>query len=366
MGKKKKILAIACMPFYQEKGSSLRLYSILKILTIKYEVDLVTYSLGEDIDIENVNVYRTTKFFKPKIVVSKASFSKLILDKLIFLKAFKLLLFSSKNYEIIHCEDFEAAFVGMILKKMFRKKMIYLLHNRVTHNWEINKRRTPSLVRYLEKKVVNNSDLIIANWKMYLTSYIFKHKEIFLHYDSVDTSVTKLKLPTKKYFFYAGNFQKYQGVFDFLKIYRKSKSKIPVVLAGTPDKEITDFIKQNKLSKKVSLVGRKSVSETNYLIKNSFCCLLPRVSGVQPSMKMIHYLMWEKPIIGKNLFCNAELIKDGYNGFLYDSNFELEEVLKKVENQENLKKLEKGLKKTKEKILELVDEKRFLENYEID
>lgn len=362
--KKKKILAIACMPFYQEKGSSLRLYSVLKILSSKYEIDLVTYSLGEDIDIKNVNIHRTPKFFKPKIGVSKPSLKKLILDKFVFLKAFKLLLFSSKDYDILHCEDFEGAVVGMFLKKFFRKKrMVYLLHNRIVHNWEINRSSTPSIIRYLEKKVVANSDLIVANWKMYLRSYIFNRKRIFLHYDSVDTSVKKCELPFKEYFFYAGNFEKYQGIFDFLKTYKKSKIKTPVVLAGEPSEEILDFVKKNSLEKKVKLVGRKSVQETNFLIKNSLACILPRISGLQPSMKMIHYLIWEKPVIARNIQCNLELIQDGYNGFLYNDDIELKRVLKKFEEKKNLKGFEKGTKETKKEIFKLIDGGRFLEGY---
>ena len=115
--KKKRILAIACMPFYQEKGSSMRVYSVLKILASKYDIDLITYSLGNDIDLKGVNIYRTPNFFRPIIGVSKPSFAKILLDISVLFKAFKLLRKSPNDYEILHCEDFEGAVVGMILKK---------------------------------------------------------------------------------------------------------------------------------------------------------------------------------------------------------------------------------------------------------
>jgi glycosyltransferase involved in cell wall biosynthesis len=360
---KKKILAIACMPFYQEKGSSLRLYSILKTLSSEYEIDLVTYSLGEDIDIKNVNIYRTPKFFKPNIGVSSPSCKKLILDKFVFFKAFRLLLFSSKDYEVLHCEDFEGALVGMILKKFFKKRMVYLLHNRIIHNWEIHRKSTPSFVRFCEKKVVRNSDLIIANWKMYLSNYIFQDKNIFLHYDSLDTSIEECDLPFSKYLFYSGNFEKYQGIKSFLRVYKNSKCRVPVVLAGKSNREIVDFIKKNELEERVVLLGRKSVRKTNFLIQNSVCCLLPRVSGVQPGMKMIHYLLGETPVIARDMSCNTELLRDGFNSLLYKNEKELEDILNCLEEEGVFEGLRKGLKKTKKEIEEFTDERRFLKEY---
>lgn len=360
---KKKILAIACMPFYHEKGSSLRLYSILKILSKKYDIDLVTYSLGEDVDIENVRIFRTCRFFKPPVGVSKPSFAKIVLDILVFFKSLKLILFSSKKYSVVHCEDFEAVLIGSVLKKVFRKKIVYALHNRVVHNWEISGRKMPKFISSLEKRVISSSDLIIANWKMYLTDPVFKGKKIFLHYDSVDTKIKKCDLPFKKYFFYSGNFEKYQGIFDFLRVYKASGSDVPVVLAGEPNEEVVDFVKKNDLSKKIVFVGKKSVEETNFLIKNSFCCLLPRVSGIQPSMKMIHYLIWEKPVIAKNISCNTELIKDGYNGFLYGNDPEFQKILVEIKGKGQIRSLEKGLQETRTEIQKLVDKNRFLDKY---
>ncbi len=363
MQKKKKILAIACMPIYQEKGSTLRLYSILQTLSKNYEIDLVAYSIGTDIEIENVKIHRTPKFFKPYIGVGRASYAKIMLDMFVFLKVLRLLTFSPRKYEILHCEDFEAALLGYFLKKVFKKRMIYVLHNRIVDNWEISNKKLPFFVKPLEKKTVASSDLIISNWQMYLKDPIFLDKKMFLHYDNVEFNFEEIEIPFEKYLLYCGNFEKYQGVLDFLEIYKQSNCQIPLVLAGEPNTEVLEFLKENNLEKKVKLVGKKTIQQANFLIKNSSFCILPRIFGVQPSMKMIHYLLWEKPVIAKDISCNTELIKNNYNGFLYNNEKELKDILNTLDEKNKEGVFKEGLKETKKEIEKYTNERRFLYEY---
>ena len=122
---KKRILMITTNPFYKEKGSSLRIYEIAKILAKNYKVDLVTYSLGKDVEIPNLNIYRTPQVYKPKVEVNKVSISKITLDILVLLKSIQLIL--KNHYQIIHCEDFEAAFIGRII--LLVKSKIILVYD---------------------------------------------------------------------------------------------------------------------------------------------------------------------------------------------------------------------------------------------
>lgn len=358
----KRILLITTTPFYQEKGSSLRVFSILSMLSEKYAVDVVTYSVGREIVLKNIMIFRTPSFFKPKLLVSRPTFSKIVLDFFVFLKAFRLLI--TRKYDIIHCEDFEAAFIGIILNRIFKKRLVYDLHNRIIDNLSISGKTVPSFIIFLEKRVIINSDLIIANWELYLNDPVFKNSDIFLQYDSVDLKTTEIELPVSRYIFYVGNFEKYQGVKEFLEIYLDSQCIFPLIMAGNPTEEITTFVTENGLSSRVFLMGKKTVQETNYLIKNSIYCILPRISGRQPSMKLIHYFLWLKPVIATNKECNTELLKDKYNGFLYNDKKGLIEIFKNIKNVDNLKKLEQGIRDTSGGVTNFMNASHFLKEYE--
>ena len=74
--KRKKMLFIAPSPMYVEKGSSLRMFAILKILATEYDIDLVTYSTGNPFQLEHVTVHRMPRFFQPDLAIGKNLYSK--------------------------------------------------------------------------------------------------------------------------------------------------------------------------------------------------------------------------------------------------------------------------------------------------
>jgi len=363
----KKVLFIAPSPLYLEKGSSLRMYSILEKLAKHYKIDLVTYSLGRKFKIKNVNIHRTPLWFKPKLPVGKPTFSKILLDFFMWIKTIKLSLFN--KYEIIHCEDFEGIGIGYFTSLLNRNsKYVYDLHNRILDNLHLNskpKKIRDSLLLFLEKLFVKKSDKIILNWRIYEKDPIFSNKKKFLFYDELNTLCKKIDFPKGKYLIYTGNFEKYQGVEEFLKSFKEIGNKIKIVLVGEPTEKLKYFIKKNGLTKKIMLIGKKKIEETNFLIKKALFAILPRIKGVQPSMKLIHYLVLDKPILAKNISCNKELLIEDKNSLFYSSKKELEKKLKLlISDKRLLSMLKKGAKRTKKEILRIWDNRRFIKEYE--
>lgn len=366
MDNQKRMLFIAPSPLYLEKGSSLRMYSILKILSEYYKIDLVTYSLGREFNIDNVNVYRTTKWFKPKLSVGKPTISKLILDFLMLLNAIKLSLFN--NYNVIHCEDFEGLGIGVLIKFLNKQaKLVYDLHNRVSDNMELNAKKSKLnlVIPWLEKRMIKETDNIILNWRMYLRHEIFSDKKKFIFYDLINLSEVNNKIINDDYIVYAGNFEKYQGVENFLEVYKKIDTNVKVVLIGLETFEIQKFVSDNDLEKKVIFAGKKKIEEANYIIKNAIFAILPRIGGIQPSMKLIHYFVCEKPILASNFACNKEFLIDNYNGLFYSDNLDLKKKIELlISNRSIIENFKIGVKETKNKIFENWDKNKFIEEYE--
>lgn len=325
----KRILLITTTPFYKEKGSSLRIYSIAKVLGQGYKVDLVTYSLGENIEIPNVNIYRTPPFFKPFVGVNNISIAKVLLDLFILFKSLTLLL--NNSYQVIHCEDIEAAFIGRILVFFSSKKiLVYDLHNRLLDNLELKGKGKNKIFRktvlWIENFVIGRCNLVILNWNKYKSDELFKNKNTILYYDQIDIIADeKYELFDFEYLVYSGNFEKYQGIIEFLEAYKDCKVDYKIVLIGEPSIDVINFIKENKLSKKVYTVGRLNIGQSNYIIRNSIAGILPRIEG--SSMKVIHYLMLGKIVIANNTLSNRELLINNSNSLLYSDTAELKNIL---------------------------------------
>ena len=360
---KKRILFIASSPLYLEKGSSLRMYEIAKNLSTKYNLDIATYSLGRNFSIKNAHIYRTPKWFKPELKVGKPSFSKIILDFFILIKSLRLIY--SNNYEIIHCEDFEGAFIGYILSFFTNSKLVYDLHNRITDNLDISlkKNKFKKVYIFIEKLVLKKFDLVILNWAKYKNDSIFKNKKTFVYYDKIDTKIEKYPLHCKNYIIYTGNFEKYQGIKEFLNVFKDIKTDIKLVLVGEPSQEIINYIKENNLQDKVILTRRLSISKTNFLIKNSLFGILPRLEG--SSMKLVHYIIWDKPVLAKHTPSNQELLINKYNSYLYSNDSELKEILKNIlQKNRKINCLRMGVIETKNKILKIWSYENFIRKYE--
>lgn len=362
----KRVLAISSTPFYTPKGSSLRVKSIMENLTKEFEVDLVTYSEGEEPGIEGLTIHRTTKFFKPTLKISFASFGRFALDFLLLIKSLRLALFG--NYDIIHAEDFEAAFAGRIIKIFKpRKKYVYDLHNSFVDNLEISKysKSVLSIARKLEKFVIGGYDQFILNWQMYEDIDGIKEKPHFLYYDHTPTDLEEIKLPTSfPYMAYSGNFQPYQGIITFLQAYRDSNISTHVVLVGEPSKKALSFVKEHGLSDKVHFMGRLPITQSNYILANSLLCLIPRTYGKQPGLKMIHHLMLGKVTLAMNIPANTESLVDGKNAILYQHVGEIAAYLKKIEaGKFDVKRLENGALVSQESIRKIWSHNYFMQNY---
>lgn len=358
----KKILDIVTTPYLIPKGSSLRVDSVLKKLAKDNHIDLLVYPVGEDPKYENVNIIRVNSKKDLNLGVSEISFKKLKLDLQILFKAFSLV--KRNKYDVIHCEDFEAAFVGSILSLFFKKpRYVYDLHNTIVDNLRITKKPKIliNIFSLLSKFVYSRFNLVIANWKIYEDIV----DNTFLLYDESDIKFKEVEIPTKnKYLAYSGNFKKYQGVEEFVKVYAKVKPSYDLVLIGEPTEEIKDLVKELDLLNRIHFTGILDIKESNYILKNSEFCLIPRISGDQPGLKMIHHIMLGKISLASDISANREILKNGYNSILYKSEEELNKILRDIDNGNiNVELFDKGIKETKGEIEEIWSQEYFDKHY---
>ena len=90
--KKLAILMIAPQPWFSPRGTPFSVLHRIKALSLLgHQVDLVTYHLGQDVDIENLTIYRAAKIpFINKIKIGPSK-TKILLDLALYWRSKRLL-----------------------------------------------------------------------------------------------------------------------------------------------------------------------------------------------------------------------------------------------------------------------------------
>ena len=121
------ILVLAPQPFFEPRGVPIAVFWRLRALSeLGHEVDLLTFHVGQDVSIPEVVHHRTPNIRFIKTIKIGPSLTKLFLDVLLLIKAFRLL--RKGRYDILVSTE-EASFFGILLAKIFRVRHIYDMHS---------------------------------------------------------------------------------------------------------------------------------------------------------------------------------------------------------------------------------------------
>src|SRR5712691_10899191 len=146
-----RILMIAPEPFLEPRGTPLSVYHRTKaLLTLGYEVDLVTYPIGNQVRLPGLRIYRAPALPFIRKVKIGPSLAKLPLDLLLFLTAVwrlclgdgsvcrsdtcppdrvaDIALLGGGRYRYLHTHE-EAGLMGVLLAFLFGCKHLYDMHS---------------------------------------------------------------------------------------------------------------------------------------------------------------------------------------------------------------------------------------------
>lgn len=330
MAKPLKTLMLAPQPFFQPRGTP---FSVLHRLTalsrLGYSIDLVTYPIGEDVEIENVRIIRAARVPFVKNVAIGPSKTKLLLDWVLYRRAVQML--RQGDYNLLHTHE-EAGFMGIHLSRKFNLLHLYDMHSSLPqqlNNFKYSKSRPLLRVfEWLERKTIESADAVITIcpelWQYVDGRYPGKFNKlienvadnsiVFGERQSQNGVITDLRLNGEKLVLYAGTFEPYQGL-DLLlhaaKTVIAERPEVKFVLVGGKPQQVEQYkslAAELQIAEHCLFTGQRPPEEVPEFVKAVDILVSPRVEGTNTPLKIYSYLRSGIPIVATKHVTHTQVL----------------------------------------------------------
>ena len=330
---RKRILMIAPQPFFAPRGTPFSVFWRLKALSgLGYQVDLLTYPIGQDVAIPGLRIIRTPSVPFIRDIPVGPSWRKFLLDVVLFITAIRVL--QRESYDLLHTHE-EASFFGILLAKLFGIRHLYDMHSSLPQqlgNFQFTRFRPfISLFAWLENRAICLSDAIISicpALEAHVNQLNRHSRHIMIeNTGSEDTLITVSEedvrqfealhsLAGKKIVLYTGTFELYQGI-DLLiasaeSVVEKRKDVVFLLLGGNPT-QVQFYQKQVNnlgLAANFRLIGVRDPGEIPLAVRLADLLVSPRINGTNTPLKIYSYLQSGKPIVATNTFSHTQVLTE--------------------------------------------------------
>lgn len=331
---KLRVLMLAPQPWFQPRGTPFSVLHRIKALTyLGHHVDLATYPIGQNIDIENLTIHRSTRIPFIKTVKVGPSKTKLFLDVFMIYLTFKLLL--KNKYDLIHTHE-EASFWGAFFAQVFKIPHLYDMHSSLPQqliNFKFTRfKPLLKIFDWLERYTIRNSDAVITICPE-LQSYMqaqFPEKGSILIENVADNSIVfptdrdrknelldKYGLRNKRIVLYYGTFEPYQGIDLFINsaqsLIKTYGDSIRFVLVGGSENQIKsyrDLANRLNLLDYLVFTGFVQPQVIPAFVEIADVLVSPRLKGNNSPLKIYSYLRSGKPIVATRHITHTQLLDE--------------------------------------------------------
>lgn len=326
-----RILMIAPEPVLEPRGTPFSVYHRAKALvTLGYEVDLVTYPLGEEVTLPGLRVFRAPALPFIRKVKIGPSLAKLPLDFLLFLTAIWRLCL--RRYRYLHTHE-EAGLMGVLLAPIFGCKHLYDMHSDLSQQMSNFSFTRSSLlihcVEAVQKLIVRKADAVIAICPdLEITvKQIAPGKPVYMienvavdenlppaNEDDVAQLRQQWNLNDDLVLVYTGTFESYQGIDLVLKSAARVRSTFPnvryMLVGGKPEQVEKQRLlaQQLKVADIVNFVGQRPLTEMPQYMALAYILLSPRSEGTNTPLKLYTYLRSGKPILATTILSHTQIL----------------------------------------------------------
>ena len=320
---------LAPEPFFEPRGTPFSEYHRIKALVeLGYAVDLVTYPIGEDVDLPNLKVYRCLRPPFVERVAIGPSVLKFVLDILLAATAFRLA--RRGGYLAIQSHE-EAGVLGVWLSRWLGIPHLYDMHSSLPQQLSNFRYSRSRLFRYLfervERYVVHGSQVVVTICQeLFDTVVAMGAGDRTVLIENVmggemgePASVpvrAAWKIPAEApLLLYTGTFEPYQGLDLLYAAAKMLKITHPeariMIVGGEPHQVRVAETRASGDRLPLIFVGRRPADEIPSFVEACDILVSPRIAGTNTPLKIYSYLRSGRPIIATDLRTHTQVLEPG-------------------------------------------------------
>jgi len=321
------ILLLAPHPFFQNRGTSIAVKLLLKVLSEQdHRIKLLTYPEGENVEIANCTITRLPAIPCLRNVKPGPSWKKIIYDLLMFFVARKLV--CQHKFDLIHAVE-ESVFIAKILQKHTGLPFVYdmdsSLSRQIVEKYIFLRFLLPVLEK-LEKTAVKGSTGVLAVCKSVEdTVRKYDPNKLIQRLEDISLLPSNHIVPIKNnkkikingpVIMYIGNLEKYQGIdllLESFKIASKVLSDAHLVIIGGAKNDIKFYKKRSLqlgIAEKTLFTGPQPLSDLPIYFAQADILISPRIKGYNTPMKIYSYLDSGKAVLATRLPAHTQVLND--------------------------------------------------------
>lgn len=317
-------------PFFRARGTPFSvLHRVRALCAMDYEVDMVTYPFGEDVNFVGLNIIRSGNFGFIKDVKIGPSIQKIFLDISLYLTARKLL--KHNHYDVIHSHE-ESAFFAVHLANKYKMMHVYDMHSSLPQQLAnfnaFNLGPFKKIFEYLENKVLTTCDAAITICPE--LADLVEEKNLKIPHELIENTADDSKvfsqkdtdvreqysLQDKTIILYTGTFEAYQGIdilFRAFKRVREKHANTFVICVGGRQEQVesyTELAKKLGILESVLFTGTVHPSHIPSYLHAADMIVSPRCTGTNTPLKIYGYLRTGKPIVATDMLTHTQVLNN--------------------------------------------------------
>jgi glycosyltransferase involved in cell wall biosynthesis len=324
---------IAPEPFFQPRGTPFsEYYRIRAFVELGHQVDLVTYPIGEDVEMRGLRIFRTPAIPGIRNVKIGPSFAKLPLDSMIFFSSVRRLL--AAKYDLLDCHE-EAGLMGVVLSRLFGVPTIYDMHSSLPEQLSNFRFSRSRLLRYLfdvsERWTIQGSKavIVICPYLEEVVARVDPGRPCFLIENSplaesgeptkdgeVEELRRSLHLEGAPVVLYTGTFEAYQGfelLFEAFSHVIAEEPRARLLLVGGHAAQVRAAEENARLigiANNTVFTGQKPPSEMPQYLALGDVVVSPRSRGKNTPLKIYSYMKSGSPVVATRLLTHTQVLND--------------------------------------------------------
>lgn len=317
----RRILVAAPQPFYQDRGTPIALRKVLEAAAeLGYDVDLLTFPLGRDVDLPRLRLSRVRNPFGFDRVPVGLSLQKVVLDCFLVRELSSRL--RQERYTCVHALE-EAAFPAVLLAQRYGIPLLYdmqsSLPEQLARTMVFGMPPVQWAMEALERWLLNQSTVVVSSIglaeKVRRMAPGTTVREWCFPWsvedpEPAEVAAVRQRLgvgPQQQLVLYGGNFADYQGLDRLIGAIPRVVEEFPgatFVLVGAEPQ--VDFAKQPDVDRLVSsgalqLVERQPLHAMTPFHAAADVLVSPRSYGGNLPLKVFDYLAAGRPIVATDI-----------------------------------------------------------------